>query len=322
MKEVKNIIGASANVTPEMACELAAKMMLRNPRYDAATDEIVVGAPCTRADILHECDVVEDIAVAYGFNNIKERIPPTLHLGKEQNVMRLTELLRFELAGAGFIEALTFGLMAEREAYAYLNRPNDGNSCVKMSNPMDENNEIVRPALLPGLLKTIACNREVGVAKGLRLFEVSDICRLDPTTDTGARNERHACVVYTGPTAGLEIIHGVVDRLFELLNVRPELVTEKQSMSRGEIKEMEESKSDKPTTSGEPIQRYILQEQDNATYFPSRSANILIDMGDGSPPVKIGEMGVLHPDVLTKFQLGYPVSCMEIDLEMFVDITD
>ena len=31
---------------------------------------------------------------------------------------------------------------------------------------MDENNEIVRPALLPGLLKTIACNREVGVAKG------------------------------------------------------------------------------------------------------------------------------------------------------------
>jgi phenylalanyl-tRNA synthetase beta chain len=157
---------------------------------------------------------------------------------------------------------------------------------------------------------------------GLRLFEVSDICRLDPTTDTGARNERHACVVYTGPTAGLEIIHGVVDRLFELLNVRPELVTEKQSMSRGEIKEMEESKSDKPTTSGEPIQRYILQEQDNATYFPSRSANILIDMGDGSPPVKIGEMGVLHPDVLTKFQLGYPVSCMEIDLEMFVDITD
>jgi phenylalanyl-tRNA synthetase beta chain len=66
MKEVKNIVGAAANMTPEMACELAAKMMLRNPRYDAETDEIVVSAPCTRADILHECDVVEDVAVAYG----------------------------------------------------------------------------------------------------------------------------------------------------------------------------------------------------------------------------------------------------------------
>jgi phenylalanyl-tRNA synthetase beta chain len=66
MKEVKNILGEAANCTPEMACELAAKMMLRNPRYDAETDEIVISSPCTRADILHECDVVEDIAVAYG----------------------------------------------------------------------------------------------------------------------------------------------------------------------------------------------------------------------------------------------------------------
>jgi len=66
MKEIKNILGESANCTPEMACELATKMMLRNPRYDDATDEIVIAAPCTRSDILHECDVVEDIAVAYG----------------------------------------------------------------------------------------------------------------------------------------------------------------------------------------------------------------------------------------------------------------
>jgi phenylalanyl-tRNA synthetase beta chain len=80
--------------------------------------------------------------------------------------MRLTELLRFELAGAGFIEALTFGLCAEREAFSYLKKANDGKTVVKMSNPMDENNEIVRPNLLPGLLKTIACNREVGVSKG------------------------------------------------------------------------------------------------------------------------------------------------------------
>ena len=254
-----------------------------------------------------------------GFNNIKERIPPTLHIGKEQNVMRLTELLRFEMAGAGFVEALTFGLCAEREAFKFLKRPNDGKTVVKMANPMDENNEIVRPALLPGILKTIASNREVGVSKGLRLFEVSDVCLLDPTTDTGAKNERHICVCYTGPTAGLEIIHGVVDRLFELLNIRPEETTEIQSMSRGEIKESKESRGKE---GGEPIQRYVLEEMENDTYFPQRSAAILIDGGDGKPPVRVGEMGILHPEVLTMFQLGYPVSCMEINLEMFVDATD
>lgn len=154
---------------------------------------------------------------------------------------------------------------------------------------------------------------------GLRLFEVSDVCRLDPTTDTGSRNERHACVVYTGPTAGLEIIHGVVDRLFELLNVRPESVTEKQSMTRGELKESKEKTEQEST---EPIQRYVLQESESPTYFPQRSADILIDQGDGSDLIKIGEMGVLHPDVLSNFSLGYPVSCMEIDLELFVNMTD
>ena len=295
-----------------------------------------------------------------GFNNITERIPPTLHIGKEQNVMRLTELLRFELAGAGFIEALTFGLCAEREAYSYLKRKNV-KGCVKMANPMDENNEIVRPCLLPGLLKTIACNREVKCGNGLRLFEVSDVCVLDDTSDTGAKNERHACIVYTGknlifflvdillvvscflflvsifnsfisdinsffflsitgPTAGLEIIHGVVDRLFELLKIRPESVTEKQSMTRGEIKNSNnETKENKVS---DPIQRYILEECQSDTYFPQRSANVLIDNGDGSKPIKIGEMGVLHPEVLTAFGLGYPVSCVEIDLEMFVNSTD
>ena len=158
------------------------------------------------------------------------------------------------------------------------------------------------------------------VGTGLRLFEVSDICCLDPTTDTGARNERHACVVYTGPTAGLEIIHGVVDRLFELLKIRPEVETEQQSMTRGEIKESKDNTASHD--SGEPIQRYVLKEMENDTYFPQRSANIFIDKGDGSELIKIGEMGVLHPDVLTNFNLGYPVSCMEIDLELFVNQTD
>jgi phenylalanyl-tRNA synthetase beta chain len=318
MSEVRNLLGLDeGGITPERACELAGKMMLRNPRYDAATKEIVIEAPCTRTDILHECDVVEDIAVAYGFNNIVERIPPTLHLGKEQPVMKLTELLRYEMCGAGYIEALTFGLCAEREAFGYLNKKNDGNTAVVMSNPMDENNEIVRPMLLPGILKTVASNQEVKVSRGLKLFEVSDVCLLDDTTDTGAKNERHLCAVYTGPTAGLEMIHGVVDRVFELLTVKPAASVEAVSKRRSERAggEAEDSKDD-----GELVRRYIIKECDCDTYFPQRSAEILLDAGDGSALKKIGEMGIIHPNVLQNFGLTYPASAMEINLEDFVSL--
>ncbi len=321
MAEVRTILGLDeAGISPAGACELAGKMMLRDPTYDAATDQIVVRAPITRADILHECDVVEDVAVAYGFNNVVERIPPTLHLGKEQPVMKLTELLRYEMAAAGYIEALTFGLCAEREAFAYLNRENDGNTAVVMANPMDENNEIVRPALLPGLLKTIACNQEVGVSKGLKLFEVSDVCLLDEASETGAVNQRHFCAVYTGPTAGLEFIHGIVDRVFELMQIRPAKSVEAASLTRSQRKDA--GAGGEGAGDGAPVRRYIIRESDCATYFPLRSADILLDRGDGSAPTKIGEMGVVHPTVLKEFKLVYPASCVEINLEDFVELPD
>ena len=99
--------------------------------------------------------------MAYGFNNIVERIPPTLHLGKEQPVMKLTELLRYECVVRVILKLSRLGCKERRRRY--LNKKNDGNTAVVMSNPMDENNEIVRPMLLPGLLKTISCNQEVSM---------------------------------------------------------------------------------------------------------------------------------------------------------------
>ena len=55
----------------------------------------------------HQCDLVEDLAIAYGYNNLKADVPQTLCLASEQPLNHLTDLLRHELAGAGFAEALT-----------------------------------------------------------------------------------------------------------------------------------------------------------------------------------------------------------------------
>jgi phenylalanyl-tRNA synthetase beta chain len=37
-------------------------------------DTLAVSAPPTRSDILHACDVVEDVAIAYGYNNIPKKV--------------------------------------------------------------------------------------------------------------------------------------------------------------------------------------------------------------------------------------------------------
>jgi phenylalanyl-tRNA synthetase beta chain len=39
--------------------------------------ELLIDIPPTRSDILHACDIVEDVAIAYGFNSIQKTIPKT-----------------------------------------------------------------------------------------------------------------------------------------------------------------------------------------------------------------------------------------------------
>ena len=54
----------------------------------------------------------------------------------------------------------------------------------------------------------------------MRLFEISDVVVRDDSCDTGARNCRRLVATYMGPTAGFEIIHGLVDRIMSLVQVK------------------------------------------------------------------------------------------------------
>lgn len=56
---------------------------------------------------------MEDAAIAYGFNNIARPFPPTLTHGKQQPLNKLTDLLRTEVAMAGYSEILTLSLVSE-----------------------------------------------------------------------------------------------------------------------------------------------------------------------------------------------------------------
>ena len=65
-----------------------------------------------RADILHACDIAEDIGVAFGFNNIPRIVPPTNTVGSLLPMNKFSDLLRMEIAQAGFTEILTSGLVS------------------------------------------------------------------------------------------------------------------------------------------------------------------------------------------------------------------
>jgi phenylalanyl-tRNA synthetase beta chain len=63
---------------------------------------------------LHECDIMEDAAIAYGFNNLPRKLPRTNTVAKPFAVNRLGDILRKECAMAGWIEALPLILVSGR----------------------------------------------------------------------------------------------------------------------------------------------------------------------------------------------------------------
>ncbi len=68
-----------------------------------------------------------------------------------------------------------------------------------------------------GALKTLGANKDTPLP--VRLFEASDVILLDDSTESGARNERRLAAVICSKESGFEIIHGLLNRIMEVLDV-------------------------------------------------------------------------------------------------------
>ena len=79
---------------------------------------------------MHPCDVIEDIGIGFGFNNIERVYPPTNTVGSFQPNNKFADLLRAELAQAGYIECLTFSLLSFKDNYTNMRLDVNEEVCV------------------------------------------------------------------------------------------------------------------------------------------------------------------------------------------------
>ena len=196
-------------------------------------DEIKVRVPVTRSDVMQQCDIWEDIAIAYGYNNLPIKVPETKCFGRQEPLNQLTDLLRHQIAQAGYLEVLTEVLISKDDNFNKLNleyQPNISVQLEQSTTKMKESFEIARTHLLPCLLKTLRSNQSAPLP--IRLFEVSDIVLLDASKDTGSKNERHLSAIYASTSASFEMVHGLLDRVFLLLQLTPHF----QAKAKGSYK--------------------------------------------------------------------------------------
>ena len=305
------------DIGPERIVSLCNRMQLGPATFVKETGKVRCTVPPTRSDVLHPVDVIEDVAIAYGFNNVELKIPQTLTVGKPLPINLFTDLLRAEIARAGYVEMLTHGLCSAAENFTHLRRPLG--RAAALSNPANIEYEVVRTTLLPGAMKTLAHNKSISHKDGVKLFEFSDVV-IPVDNAIGCENRRHFCAAYSALTSGFEVIHGLVDRIMACAQIQPEAGYAANSLTSDEIKSQK-----RVARSG---MQYQVRPSQDALFFPGMGAEVVVTYLDSTSATQagvavgaekvVGVLGVVHPEVLKNYEVAYPTTVCELNVEILM----
>jgi phenylalanyl-tRNA synthetase beta chain len=151
--------------------------------------------PSFRPDLTREIDLIEEISRVVGIDAVPARVQAQFASASETDrAYDRAMILRRALVAQGFAEARTLTLIGE--AMPGLGLLHDGaENRRRVKNPMNDEQVILRPALVPGLLQALRDNVRAG-AKTVRLFEVGRVFSAQ-----GAEEATHLAFVFSGPTA-------------------------------------------------------------------------------------------------------------------------
>ena len=133
-------------------------------------DVLTVALPSWRTDSHVEIDVIEEVARHYGYDTIGTAVPNSTMHGRLSPLQQRRRALRDVLLGLGLSEAITDSFLHEDDlANAAL--PADA---IRITNPLQADEDVLRPTMRVGMLKAIAFN-ESHRRSGVSLFEVGHV---------------------------------------------------------------------------------------------------------------------------------------------------
>jgi phenylalanyl-tRNA synthetase beta chain len=163
---------------------------------------------------MHEVDLIEDIAIGYGYDKLEPTMPRVLTIGERAPIEKISDRARRVLTGLGFTEVMTYTLTNPCTNFGLMRRKG---GAAEIANPVSEEYTIVRDSLLPSLLSVLRENRPRPLPH--KIFEVGDVVVLDEEAETGARNVRRAAAAVTGNNMGFTYIKAVAEALLRELGV-------------------------------------------------------------------------------------------------------
>ena len=248
--------------------------------YDEAADEVIV--PTWRQDVNAQCDLDEEVARFYGYDNI----PSTLPNG-EATTGKLSFKLRIEAAARqmaeqfGFFEAQNYSFESPK-VFDKLRIPQDDvlRNTVVISNPLGEDYSVMRTLPLNGLLSSLATNYNRR-NKNVRLYELANVYLPKSLPLAKLPDERMQFVLGFYGEGDFFDLKGVVEEFLEKVGLKDILTYDPQA---------------------------------GKTFLhPGRQANICYQ------GAVIGYLGEIHPETADRYGIGEKVYAAVLDMPQIVE---
>lgn len=152
--------------------ETEVKLLLEKMGFDYNKGIVIV--PCYRLDVIHQFDLVEDIAIAYGYDNFEPKLESFYSTAEETKDSKLIDKLKDLMIGHGFLEVSMPHLTNNNKMNAKMNT---SIPYVNLKNSINQDYNILRSWLIPGLMEIIGANKHNEYPQDL--FEIGKIFSKD-----------------------------------------------------------------------------------------------------------------------------------------------
>lgn len=161
------------------------KSLLKKMRYGVEIDKHSKGTlnvmiPAYRTDVLHPIDVVEDIAIAYRYDNFNSTLPATSTPGERDRFQVFSSTVRELMIGGGFQEVMTLVMTNKNNLFSRMNTPTE--PAVETEKPISTEYSLARTWLLPSVMGVLEKNRSREYPQ--KIFEIGQCISADGTDIT------------------------------------------------------------------------------------------------------------------------------------------
>jgi phenylalanyl-tRNA synthetase beta chain len=254
---------------------------LHRVRLDAVAvneDNVKVLVPPYRVDILHEVDIVENVAIGYGFRKIRPELPRVSTVTREDPYRNFDQVVREIMTGLGFAEIMSLMLTNEKNHYHKMLLPEQKR--VEVAQPISQDRTMIRQSLLYGLLEFLEDNKHEELPQ--MIFEVGETVFLNGNAETRTRGVKKLAAMVTHSQANFTEIKSITHAILNNLGMLMEI-----------------------------------EDLNHPSFIKGRCAKLKGVKKDTVEVQLEGFFGEVHPEVITNFQLEYPAVALEVEIKNF-----